>query len=398
MSEGVSARLGGDQSEAASLRLVLERMGVAARHSQGAIPEALIFAIGGGIGFGYLVFDMGGRKSAYLGARFHTKEATKPEFLGAICERLGVQGVVQKAAHFDLAEKKLIKALDQGRAVIVWVDRGLLPYLNPFGRANAYHTIVALGRRRDGFDVADISSCPLTLTTEELREAQSTSWSPKFRSMLVEAPAGPLSIEGAVRDGLRATCDQMLRPPMSSFGLDGFVKVAGSIVNARDKKAWPKFFPPGLAMFKSLVSLFEQIETRGRDGGAFRGLYADSLDQAADVLSVSALRDVAATFRKSAEVWHALAVDLLPDAAPPLRETRDLLLEKHRLFLDSGTAERERMLAINRRLSEIMSDMDEHFPLAQDEVDGFRNTLRDRFLEIHQLERDGISSLQEAVR
>jgi hypothetical protein len=371
---------------------------VRSAHTGQPVTEELLFGTAGGIGVGYFVFDMGGKKSVYLGTRYHTKETTQPEFLAAACSRLGLKVRVQKATSIEAARKRLDEALDDGRHPIVWVDRDQLPYYAPFGRASAYHTCVLCGRADAGrLAVADLAAAPLSITPEALDAARTSTWAPGFRVMFVEAGPEPIDPSAAVREGISSLCEQMSAPPIANFGLKGFGKMAESLTHARDKKAWPTFFPPGLEMFKAMISVFEQIETRGYGGSAFREEYADFLDESAELLGLDGLRAVATRFRSAAKLWGQLADAALPDASPLTRRWKELIRKKHEAFRARGLEDGPGMDALNAELASLLGRAGTEFPFGPAEAVAFRAGLAERVLAIRTVEEAAVNQLRETV-
>ena len=102
--------------------------------------------------------------------------------------------------------------------------------------------------------------------------------------------------------------------------------------------------------------------------GADRGLYADFLDEAAQILNCPALKDAAKKFRESRSLWLAFADALLPDAVPLLGESKKLISRKHELFVEKGEAALPEIKQINKRHGELLKDSEKHFPLSNAEA------------------------------
>ena len=143
--------------------------------------------------------------------------------------------------------------------------------------------------------------------------------------------------------------------------------------------------------------MIENITIFGKDGGAEREEYALFLDEASSLLSNSALKDIAQQFRSSAKAWDKLAKTLLPDDVPLLKETRELMLDKHQLFLNKGNAALPEIHQKNERLDEIKSQVSEQFPLNNTEAADLNASVRERVLEIHDIELKAIENLQTAM-
>jgi hypothetical protein len=75
--------------------------------------------------------------------------------------------------------------------------------------------------------------------------------------------------------------------------------------DTRNAKGWPNVFSDGRGIASAMASIY----TGAGHGANLRGLYADFLDSAADLVARPALRGAAAAWREAAEAWDA-PVDL----------------------------------------------------------------------------------------
>lgn len=111
--------------------------------------------------------------------------------------------------------------------------------------------------------------------------------------------------------------------------------------------SWEKEFPAGVKLYAGLTSAFSRFGAVGINGDAERSLYADFLDEASVVLGKTALKEVAAQFRRSGQAWRELGCILLPDAVPLLQETRQLMERKQQRFIEQGGAAVAQIRQIN---------------------------------------------------
>ncbi|HJW83344.1 MAG TPA: BtrH N-terminal domain-containing protein [Anaerolineae bacterium] len=394
-------QFGARQSEAGALRNALAYAGVVAPHTGQAFTEEMLFGIGGGLGLGYFVYQMPGYASLFVATRITTEESARPGFILTMCERLGLDVDFQNASSAAVAEKKLQAHLAQGTPVIVWIDPSKLPY---YGRwLYTYHALVVYGidQGRDEVYVADRSAKALTLRRSELSAARQGEGAIRFRALPVSAPR-PVTLPAlrrGVMQGLRDFCDQMRNgfgPAnfRSNFGLKALEKWAGLLTDTADKRGWPKYFPAGPHLFRALTAVFDQIENRGGGGSAFRPMYADFLEEASTVLTKPRLAMVAEQFRESARLWGRLAAALLPNSVALFKETKQLATRRRTLFEKKGMAAVGELQAIDARLAEIGSQVEQEFPLNPGEVLDLLAGLRDRVLAIHQVEAKAVSELQ----
>jgi uncharacterized protein DUF4872 len=172
----------------------------------------------------------------------------------------------------------------------------------------------------DTFTLLDRSNTPLTIARATLAESRGLVRSEKNRMRAIEPPApGALdgdTLRGAMREGIAACVRELTGPPplpamaAPNSGLAGLEKLARHLADTKDKRGWPKLFPPGLKLQKGLAGLQRAADANGT--GALRGLYADFLDEAAALLARPALQQVATTYRAIAASWAALAGVALP--------------------------------------------------------------------------------------
>jgi hypothetical protein len=347
----------------------------------------------------YFLFDMHGGHPVYVGTRFHTKEAQQPEFLAGICARLGAGLRLVHSTSERAAETTLARLVEAGTPVLVWAEVTRLPYYGLTGHANAYHTLVVYGDDRDRHEwqVADRSCRPLAIRHDDLGAARLTTWSPRFRAAVLETPERAPDLAAAVRSGLRAGCDAMLAGGgIANLGLGAYQKWADALVSTRDRKGWPRCFPPGLALYKALSSVFGQIETRGV-GQALRPLFADCLDEAAALLGRPALGGAAQAFRESGAAFASLGEALLPDGVAPLGETRRLLALRMRRLDQDGMDAAPELARIGARLAAISAELERDFPLGERAAGELLEGVRGRVLAVRDAERAAFEELDRAL-
>ena len=337
--------------ETGSLALVLE-----------GLSEALLFGVCGGIGFGYWVFEY--KEVPYPLLSVFTRHAwdSAKRFTTGGLTRLGITYTDKETTAAGAAEKALLDALAAGRGPLVWVSAALAADsdIPPGLAAAAPHVMVAqsFDPATDTFTLLDRSSAPLTIARAELAESRSLVRSEKNRMRVIEPPAqGAVdgeTLRNAVLEGIAACVRELTGPPplpamaAPNSGLAGLEKLAGHLADLKDKRGWPKLFPPGLKLQKGLTGLQRAADAHGT--GALRGLYADFLDEAAALLQRPALREVATTYRAVAAAWSELAGVALPadvrawqDGEPfPLHDTAAFALLSELSARTTAILEQER--------------------------------------------------------
>jgi len=185
---------------------------------------------------------------------------------------------------------------------------------------------------------------------------------------------------------------------IANFGLEAYDKWAEMLTNTKNKKGWSKCFEDGPALHRALSSVYGQIKLRGFGGSAFRGIYADFLDQSAGVLKKPALKKVAEQFREAEASWHNIALAALPDSIPVLKETRDAFDRRATLLQKPRTPKIDDELdSIRTRIQELRESSAKDLALsAADKLDLFSN-IRARVLETEPIERAAFTELNKLI-
>jgi hypothetical protein len=254
--------------------------------------------------------------------------------------------------------------------------------------------------------VADRSSQPFHLAMADLTRARGRVKDDKYRLVTLDAPQ-PAKLAGAVHKGICQSISLFTEEPprgaRHNFGFAAYEKLADMLVNTRNKQSWNRFFAPGMRMYHALAGspvqpgAYQWVMTWGAGDGAERGLYADFLLEAAQLLDKPGLKQASEKFRRSHRSWLAFADALLPDEVPLLGESKKLIQKKHELFVRDGEAALEEIQEINAQLNELLSQSESDFPLSESQAAEFRETLRDILLTISQEEQQAVNLLQGAI-
>ena len=389
--------------ETGPIRNILAYQGLPAPHTGKPISEALLLGVSGGITFGYFTFE-------YKGYNPHIALLTRNTFdpMDSIFERLGIGREVLQTSKPDIALENLVSVLESGHPALVWVDRFTLPYsLLPHDERNwMVVPIIVYGVEGDSVYIADRSNKPFIITLDELNAARSRIKVYKNRVAALDAPNLD-KLGAAVQKGIWQCISLYTDAPpkgkRENFGFAAMDHLANLLTNTRNKQSWERFFPRGSRLYAALAGdvvqpgLFEWICTWSVGGGAERGLYADFLDEAALILNKPDVKSVAVQFRSSAEAWCDFANAILPDTAPLLKETRDLKLRKKELYVEGGGEAADDIRSVNVRLNEIKGIVADDFPLSQNEVVTLREEMRDKLIQIRDIEREAVDNLRAAI-
>ncbi|HLU11730.1 MAG TPA: DUF4872 domain-containing protein, partial [Oceanobacillus sp.] len=181
-----------------------------------------------------------------------------------------------------------------------------------------------------------------------------------------------------------------------SFSLPTFRKWGKVMTDRKNAKGWHVVFADRRGLYGALKSIYEGIELIDTGGGGLRGLYADFLDEAAAIVNRPALREVAAEYRSLAARWSALANSALPDNVEPLRETRQLMRQKHDLLMAKGAAAETQPLT--EKLEALFGQYNRAFPMSDAEIDQLFSTLGEQLLALYEAETAALASLKNAAQ
>ena len=396
-------QLNGRHWETGSIHNALALQGVKAPHTGKPYSEALLLGVSGGIAFGYFTFE-------YKGYLPHVAILTRNTFnpFQTILERLGIAQDIQQTNKAETAEKNLLNTLESGLYPILWADQFTLPY-NSLPKDEpmwGMMPILALATGGKSVTVADRSSQPWHLSMAELTEARGRVKDDKYRMVTLDAPPGT-KLASAVHKGICQAISLFTEAPprgaRDNFGFAAYEKLAGLLVNKRNKQSWERFFAPGVRMYHALAGspvqpgAYHWINTWGSADGAERGLYADFLLETAQILKRPALKEAAEKFRESHTLWLAFADALLPDEVSLLGESKNLIQKKHDLFINKGETALPEIQQINSRLNELLSQSENEFPLSHDQAADLRTNLRDILVKIKTVELQAVDFLQRAI-
>lgn len=360
----------------------------------------MLFGIGGGIGFAYFLFEKAGAHPIHLGTRIHTKETEKPDFLQTLAGRIAVPLRLQNSSSATAAAANLKRQLERSQLPIVSVDPVRLPYLGLNAALHTYYTLIVYGIDDSTGQVMVSDRCtqPVTLTQDQLRSARETSWSPKYRAVLLDWPEREPDPREAVMAGLRSCCEQLNEGlGITNFGIRGMEKWATVLTSSKEKKSWPKIFSPGPTLYDALYSIFAQISCRSATGNAHRAFYADFLDEAAGILANPGLRDAAQNYRNCDAIWGEVADAHLPSSAPLFAEAKELTKKRKQLFETQGPDAFDEIESIRQRLEQIAVEASMNFPVSFQDSRTLLNELRQRVLKLREAEAEALRSVESAI-
>ncbi|MBW7886590.1 MAG: DUF4872 domain-containing protein, partial [Caldilineaceae bacterium] len=354
---------GGQHPETAILANMLAHAGIVAPHTSAPYSEEMLLGLAGGIGIGYILWEFKSRHAPVLelGMRSHWHYPVR--FIEGLAQRLRLSLAVHETRGMRAARDHLVQALDANQPALVWVDLAGLPYLYLPEQMRGVQgsTVGVIGIEGKLVYLDDRGAVPFAVTADELAAARATI--PSYRNRLVTLEgAGGVDLAAAIRAGLH-DCATQLSAGSESFALPALRKWARLITDARQAKGWKRLFADRRGLYPVLRTIYEQTVAQGIRGGSLRDLYARFLREAAPVVNLPALNEVAEQYRWLALRWSNLGETALPTASPPLRRTKELLSRRAMLLALGGNAEQDELRAIGHELSAIQAACDTDFPL-----------------------------------
>jgi Butirosin biosynthesis protein H, N-terminal/Domain of unknown function (DUF4872) len=393
---------GGLHPDTHAIAGVLANRGLLAPHTGQPLTEAMVLGVGGGLGAGYILWEFKAHDHRTLVFGFRNSWQYPDRWALKTCARLGVPAGVHETGSTRRAAEELRAAAGQGVPAIVWADQQLLGYRHlPAwleGRGGPPVTVYGLDERAGVALVDDRSRAPLTVPLDVLAAARARVVSYKRRQLVLDAPAAELDLGGlraAVRDGLAEQVEH-LSGRSDSFSLPAFRKWERLLTATGNAKAWPRVFADRVSLFDACLSVYENLEPSGWDGGHLRELYAAFLDEAAALLDLPPLGGAAAAYRDAAASWHEVAEVAVPADAEPFAEARRLI-DRLQAEVERGDAGRDQAAATAGRLWALRDRWRREFPGGDDRAEALLPALAAAVGAACQAEEAALAVLAGAV-
>jgi hypothetical protein len=240
----------------------------------------------------------------------------------------------------------------------------------------------------------------MTVPLDVVIKAHESEGGQRNRMLTIEPPASRALPAATLRDGaiagIQACVQAYFNPKVKSCALPGLLEWSKLVVSANSERGWLRMFPGG-QLYLALRDVYDWIETTGTGGGLFRPMYAEFLEEAAEVTKKKALVECASQFRALGRLWSHLAETALPNKSRPMKETVDLLRERRRLREQKGAAALKEIIRTTQQLAAIEGGMKRGLPLSQDETMMMLESMRGQILALHEAEMMAARALQKAV-
>ena len=258
-----------------------------------AYSEAMVFGLGGGLGFFYV------NDAQYSPSRRFNGRALDLE--GKFYRLLGLP--LEWRGNWDVAW--VTETLMQKRPLLAQTDIAYLPHYQDDNGQGAHfplHGVVVTGIDEDARQVliADtFAPEPLAVPFDNFKAALVGEGSPMMRAFSIAAtPYAELSVTGElVARSIRVMVEEMLNPNRRELGIPAMRRLAEDFKGWHEADDWV-----WCARFA-----YQGIEKRGTGGGGFRLMYADFLGEAAHWVAELKKLEAEPRMRESAARWTELA-------------------------------------------------------------------------------------------
>ena len=264
------------------------------------LSEPMIFGIGSGLLFFYFPWLKVNQAPAI-------SYRTMPgHIFSKVARRLGFRVRRERFSSPEKAQQVLDEKLKTGFPVGLQVGVYHLTYFPDAYRFhfNA-HNLVVYGKEGDSYLISDpVMEQPTKLSTKELEKVRFAKGvlAPKGHMYFPTHLPQHISLETAIRKGIKETCQKMLAP-VPIVGVKAIRWVSKDILRWYDKRG-VKITNHYLAQ---MVRMQEEI---GTGGGGFRFIYGAFLEEAAEVLKNNALKEYSQEITAIGDLWRDFAVEV----------------------------------------------------------------------------------------
>ncbi len=300
--------VGGSQADIAAARNLCVNAGLTG--PDGRPPsEALAFGLAGGVGFLYGVFEYGDVPTMTIVAR---NQSMPDPFCQAMFDRIGVATTVSETTGAKKAATALDDALSAGRPALCTVGAGGLPHLGTAQDVSAMapHIVGVIGIDGEQLWLDDRSPEPIAIDRGAFDEARAAYRAGKHRMVVIDTVPDELDWPTVLKAAVTGAVDGYDRPPVPQFksnvGRAGLAKWA-ELLTSGGKKGWRSVFGSGRRAAIGLTRVYDCINNTYTSPAAGRPLFADFLDEAADVADQPAWRAAAEQWRAAGQRWDELS-------------------------------------------------------------------------------------------
>ena len=385
---------GGIHPETATLKNALAYQGVRAPHTGEPYSEAMLLGLGGGLGSTYILWEFKSHELPIIVMGFQNRFNYPLKFMGDLCRRVGARMEVLETAGVKKAAANLEAALASGRPAITWVDFSQDPYYRYYLLSTV--NVFGIDSQEGIYLVDDRARQPFRIPEKTFVAARKLVPSYKNRILLVEPGPVP-DLAQSILEGIEENLNY-LGSKSDSFSLPALRKWGRLMTDSNNKKGWMRVFKDRIGLYRSLKSVYYSIEFGGTGGGGMRGLYADFLDEAAEVVSNPGLAEVAETYRQLAGQWRELAEAALPDEVAEFKETKGLMARQQDTLMEKGGQALPEIQPLTDKLTQFEAELNYDFPLPESATWELFSELQERLYGLYKAEKAALQTLAEAAQ
>ena len=167
------------------------------------------------------------------------------------------------------------------------------------------HNLVVYGKEGDTYLISDpVMEQPTKLSSQELEKVRFAKGvlSPKGHMYFPTHLPKHISLETAIRKGIKETCQKMLAP-VPIVGVKAIRWVSKDILRWYDQR--------GVKITNQyLAQMIRMQEEIGTGGGGFRFIYGAFLEEAAEVLKNNTLKECSQEITAIGDLWRDFAVEV----------------------------------------------------------------------------------------
>lgn len=270
--------------------------------------DALLFGLGGGIGFLYALFQYEGSDPMLsIGVRY---TMLGHDFARQCLERASIAHEVFTTGSSAKADAALDDALAAGVVPLVSIDYPSLPYSGLPDHFKTMSSNQAVVVAADDERICLDNGRQIEINREDFRQARQAYRKAKHQILTITGTkVGDLDF--GVRSAIRATADNFVTSPYKGFasnwGFAGLEKWARLMVDEKDRKGWPRVFDSDAGAFLAMTRVQESIEVLFTPPGAGRVLYGEFLIEASTITGLGALDAIGQEFIELGTSWSEIA-------------------------------------------------------------------------------------------
>ncbi len=346
------------------------------------LSENMLLGIASGLGFIY--WSMKQMPTPFIGG-LNGKDIALFE---NVLSRLGGKAELVKTGSQKVSYKQFKDQLREESPLITFVDMAYLPYFfrddAPYPNEEVGHfgghtfVIYGLDEKKNVIYVSDRFKKPNTLTIEQFMDAHSSNFAPfpaKNRKLKIITPEKIPQLDSIIIEAIKENGEFMMNPPIKNFGLAGMLKFKKMV------KKWPEDYNPEQLLW-ALTNTWIYNQTGGTGGALFRNMYTEFLSEAYEIVQLEALKEAEDIYRQAAAAWDNVALCLLPDELPAMREIRWT-------FSESNKVQEEAEPDYQKKLRKIDDHWEEYKAAAIEEAADYQKfipALQDAIQEAYDLE------------